>query len=752
MNKRLILLFVSALFVIQAQATPTSPARNKDGSIVTGILTAAFDPSNGVLPFPHNLLFTGTTDLTLNPPVANPADISDPAVALSALDGFSTTEKWVASFLTTTDNGTSYHPGAVDPASVVPGQSVRVFQVTTQQFLVVTSIIRELTPGVDFVAVASGSNVAIIWLKPLHEYSSYMAVLTNGIRDMAGNDATPSQTYFLTKRRTTWLDANGNSVYPLLPTANAQALEPLRQITQSMELNVAAFAGINPDDIVLSWTVQTQSITPTLKLLRSIAVPMPVLAAPTGLSTAAVGGFGLADIFIGVITLPYYSGIPSAQNPVAPLTDFWHAPPGGYVPPFDQFGLDPTSTNITVANPFPVLSGMQTVPLMLTVPSAASGLTKPAEGWPVVIYVHGITRNRTDMLRIADAIASAGYAFIAIDQPLHGVVPDVAPELAPFYIENTPFGPIANERTFDADYWNNQTGALGPDGIMDASGASYFNLGNMRAVRDNLRQAQVDYSTLAVSLQNIDINADGHPDLNPFNVAVLAHSLGVFTATGFLAVEPIVSRAYFNAGGAVSLRSVEAGYFGIQIRAGLASLGVLPGSAAFEQFMTVGQTILDATDPASWAAELVTRGIPILHNEVVNDQVVPNTVAGSPMAGNEGLNQLLGLASYSTSQANPDGLHAVARFLPPAEHGSLIDPSVSVAVTAEMQGQLASFIASGGTFVQVGNPDLLVPVVQVELAPARDTNVGNSGKTGKGKNQVKPVVSKVEKSRGYGND
>ncbi len=747
MNKRLIFLLLSTVFVIQAQAAPTSPARNKDGSIVTGILTAAFDPANGVLPFPHNLLYTGTRDLTLNPPVANPANVGDPAVALSALDGFSTTEKWVATFLNTTPPARV--PGAIDPASVVPGQSVRVFQVTTQQFLAVTSIIRELTPGVDFTAVASGSVVAIIPLKPLPQYSSFMAVLTNGIRDTAGNDATPDQTYFLTKRRTSWLDANGNSTYALISDATARSLEPLRQITQSMELN-AASVGINPDDIVLSWTVQTQSITPTLKLLRSIAAPMRVLAAPTGLNTTAVGGFGLANIVIGVIDLPYYSGIPSAQNPLAPLTDFWKAPPGGYVPPFDQFGLDPTSTNITIANPFPVLQGVQTVPFMLTVPSAASGFTKPAEGWPVVIYLHGITRNRTDMLAMADAIASAGFVFIAIDQPLHGVVPAVAPELAPFYIENTPFGALANERTFDADYWNNETGALGPDGIMDSSGASFFNLGNLLAVRDNLRQAQVDYSTLAVSLQNISVDGDATPDLNPFNVSAVAHSLGTFTATAFLAVEPMVSRAYFNAGGAISLRTVEAGFFGIQIRAGLAAVGVLPGTSAFEQFMTVGQTILEVTDPANWAAEAIMR-VPILHNQVVNDDTVPNTVPGAPMAGNEGLNRLLGLSSYSTSQANPDGVRAVARFLPPAQHGSLLSPAAAPAVTAEMQRQMVSFIASGGTFVSVGNADLLVPVVAVELAPAQDVSASLSNQTGKGENQAKPVNA-VEKTRGYDND
>ena len=80
--------------------------------------------------------------------------------------------------------------------------------------------------------------------------------------DAAGNNATPAQTYFLSKRRTPWVDANGNSTYPLIRMlATARALEQLRQVTLSMELN-AASAGVNPDDIILSWTVQTQSISP----------------------------------------------------------------------------------------------------------------------------------------------------------------------------------------------------------------------------------------------------------------------------------------------------------------------------------------------------------------------------------------------------------------------------------------------------------------------------------------------------------
>jgi len=741
MSKRLILLFLS-LFTLNASAQ-YGPALNKDGSIVTGVLTASFDvdPSNPKIPFPSNLLFTGAspTDLTLNIPGAtDPTDYGDPIVALNALDGFSTTEKWFTGFVDV--NG---QPGAIDPASVVPGQSVRVFEVTTQQFLAVTSIVKELTPGLDYYALASGSNVVILPLRPLHEYTSYMAVLTNDIKDTAGNNATPDTTYFLTKRRTPWIDANEHSTYALIDDATAQALEPLRQVTQSMELNAAAYAGIDPDDIILSWTVQTESITPTLKRLRAAAQPGPTTIAPTGLTTAAVGGLGIANIEIGIITLPYYCGIPTPENPTAALTGFWKAAPGAYVPPFDQFGLDPTSTNITIANPMPVLTGMQTVPLLVTVPNANSGHTKPAAGWPVVIFGHGITRNRTDALAIADTLASIGYAVVAIDFPLHGISPDADPSLAGFYIENTPFAAFANERTFDMDFINNATGAPGPDGLIDPSGAHAVSSGlaSMLTGRDTIREGVADLSVLALSVPQMDFDGDTAADTDGTNIAYVGHSWGAMHGTVLSAIEPLITRSVLSVPGGGIARFAEASpTFGPVIRAGLfAGAGLEPGTADYEQFFIAWQTVLDSADPVNWVQEAASF-TPIMLHEAVGDTVIPNHVETAPLSGTDPLITVGGLTPYSSTLQSAEGLRAAGRFLAPAAHGSLLSPAYSAAATVEMQRQMASFIASHGGLIQVSDESTMVPVI-LEPSVVAQPGVSEAGSSGsKSKSKSGPVA------------
>jgi hypothetical protein len=686
------------------RAVPVNPAEKPDGDPATATLTAQFDPSNGVLPFPSNLLRSGSADLTLNIPVADPTDFGDPAVAMNALDGFSTVAPWSFGF-----------SAPIDPSTVVPGSTVRMFEV---QFvfgtIAVEQINRELTPGLEYVAVPNpgdASGVVILPLTPLAENTGYMAVVTDGILDTEGNAATPSQTYFLSKRTAPLVDAAGNSTDPLLDNATARALEPLRQLTNAQEF-AAASVGIDRDDIVLSFTATTQAITPVLSVIRSILRPTSTqvgqacVAPGACLTTADVlppgASPGIADIYLGVVELPYFSPVPSAENPTAPLTGFWQAEPGGYVPPFDALGLDPSSTNVTVANPIPVETARQIAPMLITVPNANSGRVRPAAGWPVVIFQHGITGNRSQMLALADTMASVGFAVVSIDKPLHGIT-DVT---NPLYVGNTPFGAIAQERTFNLDLQNNATGAPGPDGEIDSSGAWFINLPSLLTSRDNLRQAQVDLSSLAINVPFIDLDADGLGDLDGSNINYVGLSLGAMAGVPFLAVEPTVNNALLSVpGGGIANLLAGSQTFGPVVEAGLASAGIQPGSADFAQFLLAAQTVVDSADPINWGALTVQTNSVVLQ-QVAGDTVVPNAVPGAPLSGTEPLIRVMGLDAITQSTQDPMGLRGAVRFLQ-GSHGSLLDPTAAPAVTAEMQGQAASMISSGGAAVVIGNPSLI---------------------------------------------
>ncbi len=150
-------------------------------------------------------------------------------MALSATDGFSTTEKWVTTFTS--------EPHSLEFGSVVAGQSVRLFEVSTVfgTIVQVSGIVRELVPNVEYMAAAVGNTLIILPLAPLKEMTTYMAVLTNDINDSQGNDATPDQTYHLSKKLTPWVDENGNSTYSLIDDATAATLEGLRQLTYLQE-------------------------------------------------------------------------------------------------------------------------------------------------------------------------------------------------------------------------------------------------------------------------------------------------------------------------------------------------------------------------------------------------------------------------------------------------------------------------------------------------------------------------------------
>lgn len=179
--------------------------------------------------------------------------------------------------------------------------------------------------------------------------------------------------------------------------------------------------------------------------------------------------------------------------------------------------------------------------------------------------------------------------------------------------------------------------------------------------------------------------------------------------TPFIAAEAMIQRAFLSVPMGGLMRGLEASpTFGPQIKAGLAAAGILPGSAAYQQYLTIAQTVIGAMDPINWAVEAATFKSIVLH-EVIGDTVVPNFVATAPLSGTEPLIKAMGLAGYSTTQSGTGDLSLAGRFVPPASHSSLLSPATSPAATAEMQAQMAAFIASKGTSVVVSNAATMVP-------------------------------------------
>ena len=671
---------------------------------------ANFDPANGVVPFPNNLLFSGTTDLTLNIPVDPAAADAGPKLAMNALDGFSTSAPWSVTF-----------SQPIVPTSLVGGQTVRMFEVTLSgPGGGVTGIKRELTSPQEF-AVASapsdvtGRTLAIVPTKPLKQMTSYMAVVTNGVSTASG-PVRGSFTYQLGER-TSPLCTGGQSTLPALSAAQACALEPLRQLINSQEA-AAASAGIAAGSIAISWVATTQSITPSLQAIETVVAASPPATthvAPTG-KTLADLGVGLppvADIYIGTIDLPYYLTAPKAATDTAPaqcgvtqtgatpcpvLTANWHAAP------LKVPGLDPTSTNVTYLNPLPVATSTETVPLLMTVPNARSGKTRPANGWPVVIFQHGITRNRTDMFAIAGTLAAQGFAVVAIDLPLHGLTD----KTNPFYAGNTPFAAIgAHERTFNIDLQNNTTGAPGPDGVIDPSGSYFINLTSLLTSRDNLRQGEADLLELSHSVQTL-------PGVDATQISFVGQSLGSIVGTVFLAIDPNVQVGVINVPGGGIARLLDASpAFGPRIHAGLAAAGLTPGTPNYDAYFVATQTVIDSGDPINYpvnSALLGTKSLLLQEviggGDVLPDQVIPNRVAGAPLSGTEPLIAALGLTAITGTTQSATGIRGAARFLQ-GEHGSILDPTDFPAATMEMQGEMASMLVTGGHAVQVSNPAII---------------------------------------------
>ena len=339
------------------------------------------------------------------------------------------------------------------------------------------------------------------------------------------------------------------------------------------------------------------------------------------------------------------------------------------------------------------------------------------------------------MLAIALSLAKAGFATIAIDLPLHGLASD-----NPLYKNKLLAGSPAaslmteNERTFDADFVNNQTGAAGKDDKVDGSGTHFINLASPITSRDNLRQGAADILVLAKSLANLNTDGVAGGDIDTSKVTFTGISLGTIVGTVALGADNLktIGAASLSVGGGAIPKLLDASKsYGPIIANGLKGNGVLEDTDTYETFMRFAQTLVDSGDPINFAAAAKNNHA-IHFTQVLNDLVVPNAAlkgdatatqdkigATGFLSGNTALARAMGFSDKkeidiaTVTKQNLTGSSWLQ--FNQGTHGSLINPAAPtgdtatdaekatfLSITTEMQCQTVNFLATGGAVVPVG--------------------------------------------------
>ncbi|MDX1589927.1 MAG: hypothetical protein R3296_13390 [Oleiphilaceae bacterium] len=691
-------------------ASPTSnatlaPAQDAAGAGAVPV-RVDFDPENGVIPFPNNLLFAasadGPLDGTLNIPLEDPeADRAALINGLNDLDGFSTIAAWRVGFT-----------GDVDESSLVAGQSVRVFRLSTEgdgypARIRPTAVERELVGGEDYQLHYDSENrsLTITPTQPLGYDRIYTAVLTGDIRDRNGiSVGSPLQ----------WSLARGTSRLDRCDTDLTPGLTLLQCSTNSAIAPIEADPrfDLGRDDMIMAWGVTTQRRDATFPAAAQALREQQTQQAQQQerpplefLEVASAPGEdaprtpeGRAIVWPGTITLPSLVSQPAdldlegspATDPSI-LTSRWLCEDSSCNS--DQArGLDGSDVII------PQQRHTQVVPALLALPDEeGGGAPRPADGYPVVIFQHALQQDRSNALALADRLAEQGYAVVAIDLPLHGLVlnqldsnneTDAARSRlhalnindAMDETENNSFTgddrllPM-HERTYYLD--------LDGDGEVDPSGSHFINPAQPLMQRDILRQGALDLAMLThylrenlyeqVCIRTV-VGGGGcsenslQPQLNTHEIHFVSHSVGNLSAAPYLAGDSQLRSVSLLTPLAGVMRALEGSrVIGPLLREGLAENGVLPGTEAYFQFFATVQAALDAVEPLNHARDISqprsddsdTRTLrPVYLSRITgnsndpfspSDPILPPDVGDqTPLAGSTALARQMGLAQRPT--------------------------------------------------------------------------------------------------------
>ena len=239
---------------------------------------------------------------------------------------------------------------------------------------------------------------------------------------------------------------------------------------------------------------------------------------PTGITTKQVNPLlpGHADVYVGVLTLPYY------LSKGAPLTEYWHAPP---------FPLDKTSTFVTRFNPLPVPTQTLQIPVLVTVPNASSALGRHAArgrlaGHDLPARHHAqprghVRQSPTPSRTPVPWSSPSTCRCMASPRPS---MPLIRPVPLRKRRQSAVRRPRAPGERLDRAHVSICRTITGAGGQIDPSGSHFINLTSVLTSRDNLRQGAADLIALTRTLPQLNVGARGSIDHT--KIHYLGHSLG----------------------------------------------------------------------------------------------------------------------------------------------------------------------------------------------------------------------------------
>ncbi len=330
-------------------------------------------------------------------------------------------------------------------------------------------------------------------------------------------------------------------------------------------------------------------------------------AAPTSVGTVVLGTIDSADLSMDPVVVAAFhaanptaldmTGTTGAYNPAAGVTQAYR-PDGQHLTGF--------------------YSTSRAIPFVYMAPDPAVVGPAPAGGWPLVIFQHGITRQKEDVLALAQTLTMTGRAVVAIDLPLHGQ--NALP--------------------------THTTGAQW--------GQDFMAIGAPLAARTNMQEAILNLDRLEFTVRFGGFAGLGAAMPSMTDIKFVGQSLGSIVGAYYLAGNTTLSSApgtlpYTQATlnndmkGYLSVPGARIAYliqnspaFGPGVDAGLAAVGIAKGSVTYNQFFQLTQSVFDPVDPATVTTPLygTATGAPVDGPSRLSGRVCIQESVGDQVIGN----------------------------------------------------------------------------------------------------------------------